>query len=302
MDGERSGVVAATVSTLRRVTSRALPPPLALPPPTGAQAGWYRDPSGFAFLRYYDGRRWTSHTTAVLQAGDERGAHPVLPVRVAIGALIVLIGSLVASRFLIDALIDLEWSIVVYTAISIAVGYGPSVAWCWYASRRWGSGRPATDFGLQFRWSDAGWGPIVWLVALGCELAMVLVVVITDIPLIGNTEGIGDLNADRTYVITLLIAAVVAAPLIEEVVFRGLVLRGLLSEVPVVAAVALQGVLFGLAHIDPVRGAGNVGLALILAAVGIALGGAAYLLRRIGPTVIAHAIFNGVVMAVVLLS
>ena len=59
--------------------------------------------------------------------------------------------------------------------------------------------------------------------------------------------------------------------------------------------------LFGLAHVDPVRGSGNVGLALILGAVGVALGGAAYLFRRIGPTIIAHGIFNGIVMTIVLL-
>ena len=64
----------------------------------------------------------------------------------------------------------------------------------------------------------------------------------------------------------------------------------------------MQGVLFGLPHIDPAYGAGNIGLVLVLAAVGVAFGAAAYLLRRIGPTIIAHAIFNAVVMAVVLLS
>ena len=38
----------------------------------------------------------------------------------------------------------------------------------------------------------------------------------------------------------------------------------------------------------------------MLSSVGVALGAAAYLTRRIGPTVIAHAIFNGVVMIIVL--
>ena len=38
----------------------------------------------------------------------------------------------------------------------------------------------------------------------------------------------------------------------------------------------------------------------MLSAVGGALGTSAYLLRRIGPTVIAHAIFNGVVLAILL--
>jgi uncharacterized protein len=124
---------------------------------------------------------------------------------------------------------------------------------------------------------------------------------VTGIPLVGNTEGIGEFDADRTYVVTLLIAAVIAAPLVEEAVFRGLMLRGLLSRIAVAPAVAVQGVLFGLAHVDPVRGSGNIGLVLILSVVGVVFGGAAYLLRRIGPAIIGHAMFNGLVMLIVLL-
>ena len=54
------------------------------------------------------------------------------------------------------------------------------------------------------------------------------------------------------------------------------------------------------AHVDPARGIGNIGLVLVLGAVGVVFGGAAYLLRRIGPTILAHAIFNAVVMVIVL--
>ena len=43
-----------------------------------------------------------------------------------------------------------------------------------------------------------------------------------------------------------------------------------------------------------------VGLALILSSVGVILGGAAYLLRRIAPTMLAHAVMNAVVLVVVL--
>jgi hypothetical protein len=67
-----------------------------------------------------------------------------------------------------------------------------------------------------------------------------------------------------------------------------------------VTAIALQGVLFGVAHFDPVRGSGNVGLVMVLSGVGIAFGTSAYLTHRLGPTVIAHAIFNGVVFTIVL--
>ncbi|MGI9030373.1 MAG: CPBP family intramembrane glutamic endopeptidase [Ilumatobacteraceae bacterium] len=279
-----------------------LGPPSRLPPPTGWQAGWYRDPYGYPLMRYYDGRGWTGHTMGVLAARPDLGRHPVLPIGVAFGAVAVLIASLITSRFLLDALVDLEWSIAAYTAISVLVGYGPSVWWCWYASRRWGTRRPARDLGLRFRWADAGWGPIVWISAFAGELVMILLVDLTGIPLVPNTEPIGELDADRTYVIALLIATVVAAPLVEEAVFRGLMLRGLLSRMAVVPAVAVQGVLFGLAHVDPVRGTGNIGLALVLSAVGVVLGGAAYLLRRLGPVIIAHALFNGFVLLIVLLA
>ena len=39
---------------------------------------------------------------------------------------------------------------------------------------------------------------------------------------------------------------------------------------------------------------------MVLSAVGAALGLGAYLLRRIGPTILAHAIFNGVVLIIVI--
>jgi membrane protease YdiL (CAAX protease family) len=82
--------------------------------------------------------------------------------------------------------------------------------------------------------------------------------------------------------------------------FRGVVMRGFASVAPVWLAVVGQGLCFGAAHVDPVRGWGNIGLLLVLGTVGAVFGGAAYLLRRIGPTVIAHALYNGVVMVIVL--
>jgi uncharacterized protein len=98
----------------------------------------------------------------------------------------------------------------------------------------------------------------------------------------------------------MLVIAVVAAPVIEEIVFRGVVMRGLLSQYRAVTAVGLQGVLFGLAHFDPIRGVGNIGLILVLSSVGCVLGGAAFLIRRLAPTMIAHAMINGIAMALAL--
>ena len=156
------------------------------------------------------------------------------------------------------------------------------------------------DVGLSARWSDLGWGPVVWLCAVGSQLLVGALIVGLDVPIENNTDGIADLSTSRTYVVSLVITAVVAAPLVEEMVFRGVVLRSLLSRFHAVPAIAAQAVLFGLAHIDPVRGVGNIGLVAVLSGVGAALGGAAYLLRRIGPTIVAHAILNAVVLTLVL--
>jgi uncharacterized protein len=223
-----------------------------------------------------------------------------LPIRAAVGAIAVLTVSLIASKFLLEAIVDFEWPLVVYVFLLALVGYGPSVWWCLFASRRWGTGKLGPDIGLEPRWSDLGWGPVIWLAALGSQLAVAALVVGLDVPISNNTDGITDLQVDRTYVVSIVITAVIAAPIVEEMVFRGVVLRSLRSRFNVIVAVLLQGVLFGCAHFDPVRGTGNVGLVMVLSGVGIAFGAAAAMLRRIGPTIVAHAIFNGAVLLIVL--
>jgi uncharacterized protein len=271
----------------------------AFPPPTTGPAGWYPDPEGRDALRYFDGRHW--EPSGVSTAFEpERAPHPTLPLPAAVGALAILVVSLVGGRFLIDALVAFGWPVLVYITILAVVGYGPSLWWCWYVSRRWGTRRLADDIGLRAKWSDLGWGPLIWIAAVMCQIVVAAVVLVTRVPTSSNTEGIGELQADRSYVIALLVTAVIAAPFVEEMVFRGVVLRGLLSRFGVIVSIGVQAVLFGVAHIDPVRGIGNLGLAVILSAVGVALGTAAYLLRRIGPTILAHAIFNGIVLAIVL--
>lgn len=265
-----------------------------LPPPTSAPAGWYPDPSGYG-RRYFDGSAWTVHHPGF----DERDEHPSLPLGAALGALVILIVSLIAGKTLVDWLTRYEWPVIVYVVFLAVIGYGPSLAWGAHVRRRWGAHR-LTSLGWRFRWSDLGWGPLTWLAAVGTQLVLATLVLVFHIPLSSNVDSASDLDADRAYLVATLVTAVIAAPIIEELVFRGLVLRGLLSRMRPAFAIVAQGVLFGLAHVDPVRGVGNIGLALVLSGVGVAFGVGAYLARRLGPTVIAHAIFNGVVMLIVL--
>src|SRR5262249_30023812 len=86
------------------------PPPRSrrLPAPP---AGGYRARSGQPRRRYYDGRRWTIHTASPFAPG--RAAHRQLPIVVAIGALSVLLASLIASRILLEHIVQFGWPIVV---------------------------------------------------------------------------------------------------------------------------------------------------------------------------------------------
>lgn len=268
-----------------------------LPPPTTAPAGWYPDPvTGGS--RYFDGIRWQGPAVPQHRV-EEVVQHPDLPLPAALGALVVLVVSLVVGKSVVDALVGRGWPLITYIVISALVSYGPSIAWLFYVRHRWGSGR-LEAVGWRFRWIDLGWGPVTWAAAIGVQLVLAAAVLVFDIPLSSNVESISEADADRAYLVATAVAAVVAAPIVEELVFRGLVLRGLLSRFGAVLAIGLQGVLFGAAHVDPARGVGNIGLVVILSGVGMALGTAAYLTRRLGPAVIAHAIFNGVVVAILL--
>jgi membrane protease YdiL (CAAX protease family) len=269
-----------------------------LPPPSLAPPGWYPDPAWPARLRYWNGTVWTD---GLAQAAPKpRAPHPTLPIAVAFGALVSMGVPLVLSRVILRQLAKQHWPIAGYVVIAGLLAYGPPMLFWRYASRRWGSGRARADVGLSVRWSDTGWGPVTWVSCFIAEVLVAVLVTAFHIPFKGNTESVRQLHTDHAYIVTMLILAVVAAPIVEEIVFRGMVLRGLLDKLPAAAAVIAQAVLFGAAHFDPSRGTGNIGLIMALSAVGGVLGGATYLFRRLGPNMIAHAILNGVVMAIVL--
>ena len=156
------------------------------------------------------------------------------------------------------------------------------------------------DLGLRPRWSDLGWGPLVWMAVFGGQIAAVAVIVLLDIPFASNLDGESDYFRDRTYVISVLIAAVVAAPIVEEVVFRAVILRGLRSRMRSSPAIVVQGVVFGAAHFVPSLGFGNIGLLVVLSTVGIVLGVAVEKLGRIVPAMIAHALLNAIALTIAL--
>ena len=275
------------------------PSPSGYRPAAAYPAGWYADPWIAGGMRYWDGWAWTGQVAAKVK--PPKPPHQQLPLPVALTTVATLLAALVASRYLIEWLAQYRWPIVVYVAISAILGYGPSLLVGMWASRRWGTGSLRADSGLYFRRIDIGWGILTWLACLGTQAFIAFIVLTLDIPFISNTEGVNDLAAERGYIIATLVVAVLVAPLVEEMLFRGLLFRGLLGRMGVVPAVALQAVLFGMAHFDPSRGTGNIGLIMVLTGVGAVLGVAEFIVRRIGPTIITHFIVNAIAMSVALL-
>ncbi|CAN5836242.1 hypothetical protein BH24ACT5_BH24ACT5_15000 [soil metagenome] len=91
--------------------SAAPPPPpkgsaASWPAPTGARAGWYPDAHVPGGLRYYDGLGWTYDRVGAAPTVVPVVPHPVLPARAGVGAVLVLMASLVTSSALLDAVAD----------------------------------------------------------------------------------------------------------------------------------------------------------------------------------------------------
>jgi membrane protease YdiL (CAAX protease family) len=185
-----------------------------------------------------------------------------------------------------------------FVVLHALVAYGPPVGFCLYAAQRWGLGAGRRDsLGFRFRAADLGWGPLTWLCVLFGQIFVVLIIKATHVPLTSNVPDVSKEALDSRFV-WLVVLAVIVAPLCEELLFRGVLLRALRSRMPVVWAAVAQGLLFGLAHVQPGFGKGNIGLVLMLTWVGTALGLAANRFRRIWPGILAHAMINGLALLV----
>ncbi|MHB1929782.1 MAG: CPBP family glutamic-type intramembrane protease [Acidimicrobiales bacterium] len=167
------------------------------------------------------------------------------------------------------------------------------------ASRRGGTGRLSKDYGLALRWWDLPVGAAVgvvaqyWLVPalylpveaadhrLGRHIARQL-----GGPTLRETGAVH--GPGRVVLLYLLLA--VGAPVVEELFFRGLLLRGLLGRLPAAPAVLASAVLFAVAHFELLQFAG-------LAAFGVVLGALSWRSGRLGAGIAAHAAFNAAALA-----
>ena len=179
--------------------------------------------------------------------------------------------------------------------LALWVGLAGSVLW---ATRRKGAGSLTVDFGWRIRPLDLAIGLAV---ALAAHLFLDQVVARLLEPLVGDPERaskpVRDLvdSAGGLRFVGLLLFVSVGAPIVEELFFRGLLLRSLQRRVRNdTVAVVLSGALFAAPHVQALPGGALVLVLVSLFLLGMALAVLALRTGRLGAGIVAHSAFNAI--------
>jgi len=166
----------------------------------------------------------------------------------------------------------------------------------WLVSRRKG-------LGLEEDWRFVSSLPndiyIGLLLALGCfigaqaaTLGAAALVGLDNTEDASNTDILVD-NKNSPWIYGIIFLVVVGAPLAEELLFRGLILRVLQKSYGRVFAILVSSLLFAIPHWQPdASWQETVVLLSALTVVGLVLAIGAVVTDRLGPAVIAHFLFN----------
>jgi membrane protease YdiL (CAAX protease family) len=116
-------------------------------------------------------------------------------------------------------------------------------------------------------------------------------------PLLGEPEVSGPVQdlLDKSQGLAfagLILSVAVGAPLVEELFFRGLLLRSLQRRVPDWAAVVVSAVAFGIAHGSALPVDAVLLVMISLTVFGAILAILAIRTGRLGPSIVTHAVFN----------
>jgi membrane protease YdiL (CAAX protease family) len=175
--------------------------------------------------------------------------------------------------------------------------YGAWFAWIYAASRFKGLGSLRADFGLFIDvlhdWT---------MIPLGLAFEIIAGIVLLPISrFIGHTPQrvVQDINtAHGAKLAVLAVTALLIAPVVEELFFRGLLLRSLQRRMSAPAAVAVSALAFGLAHVVFDFGAGAVLPALV--ALGMLSGVLTVRTGNLSRSILLHMGFNLLAVVAVL--
>lgn len=180
-------------------------------------------------------------------------------------------------------------AVTVFGLLGLWIGLVAGVV---FYSRLWGTGSLRTDVGLDFRWPDLLIGAVA---GIGTQLVLIPLLYLpfehADRTLKHRLSGPANTETGVVHgawqIAILLLFIAVGAPIVEELFFRGLILRSLTRWLGPVVGIVGSAVIFGLAHFEALQLAGLILFGLVLAAL-------AYKTGRLGPGMAAHCAFNAV--------
>jgi len=141
--------------------------------------------------------------------------------------------------------------------------FGMLLALAWVSQKR-GSGSFSTDFGFSIRWQDSGYlflGMLLLLALAYALLPLANLLGVDETPQL-TTEAISGATDVATRILIVLGVAVVT-PIVEELTFRGLLLRYLEERLTARRALVISAGLFGAFHVIGTTGTAGSVIALL---------------------------------------
>ena len=211
-----------------------------------------------------------------------------------------VIGSIVAAPLLIMLLgAGLSDDLTIPQLLVVALGtWAVFLVALVIVSRKFGTGDLFSDFSVSFRPVDLIGLPVGVLT----QLALIPLVYVPLRSLWPDTFSSEELErraqdlADRATgfsTVLLVLIVVVGAPIVEELVYRGLLQRSMATVVGAGPALVFTALWFSLVHLSPVEYPG-------LFVAGLVFGAGVLATNRIGPSIVAHAAFNATGIIIVL--
>lgn len=212
----------------------------------------------------------------------------------AIGFLLALVGSTVTASLALAASgeneledMSLAWANVAQLGL-----WGPMVFVTLWASWLKGNGA-VRDFGIRIAPLDAIVGPLsgvaFQLIVLPIFYVPIFLLSNTDVDELSETAREITDRADGTFSVAMLVVLVViGAPIVEELFYRGLLLRSLERRFGEVVAIVASGAFFGLVHYPNTIGIPGLALfGMFLAYITVRTG-------RLGLAIVTHMAFNAI--------
>ena len=182
--------------------------------------------------------------------------------------------------------------------VALAATWAAYLVGLWWASRRSGTGNVVEDYRVRFRPVDLVGAPIgvlsqlVLVPLVYLPLSRLWPSTFSEEELSDNAEGLVDRAGGATMVL-LVVMVCICVPIVEELVYRGLLQSSFAARVDHVVALVAAAAWFAVIHFRPVEYPG-------LFTFGLVAGACLLVTGRLGMSIVTHVAFNatGLLLAV----